>query len=275
MPDFLTCYACALPATSREHAPPRALFPEAKDLTPGLDLRRNLISVPSCDAHNSQTSKDDEYLMWLLSLPQANATKDAHFESKAMRAFRRRPATFVCLMANLTQVQLVDESGEVYETAAFEVDLQRFDRCMWKTAVALYYDETGKKWLGGSRVLSNVFVDLDGSDAEKHNAIREDNFSRMRAAFRDTPAKGENPEVFSYRLVESRDSAALLLTFYENIQVVVLLCDAPQESPANRIAGNAPPVAQSGFLPFHSDSSSDSVVETVVIDGPHDSTNRR
>lgn len=57
-----TCYACEAQATSREHVPPLCLFPTARD-SDGQDLRRNLITVPSHEAHNLQKSKDDEFLM--------------------------------------------------------------------------------------------------------------------------------------------------------------------------------------------------------------------
>ena len=32
----------------------------------GIDYRKNLITVPACDAHNLQKSKDDEYLQLLV-----------------------------------------------------------------------------------------------------------------------------------------------------------------------------------------------------------------
>ena len=53
---------CDSSARSREHVPPRNLFPEAHE-SGGVDYRINLITVPSCDAHNSAKSKDDEFLM--------------------------------------------------------------------------------------------------------------------------------------------------------------------------------------------------------------------
>jgi hypothetical protein len=56
------CYRCASRATSREHVPPRNLFPEASE-SGGVDYRLNLVTVPSCDAHNSAKSNDDEFLM--------------------------------------------------------------------------------------------------------------------------------------------------------------------------------------------------------------------
>lgn len=51
---------CTASENSREHAPPQCLFPEKSDI--GRDLRRNIITVPLCDEHNSTKSADDEFL---------------------------------------------------------------------------------------------------------------------------------------------------------------------------------------------------------------------
>jgi len=67
-----TCYMCSGKATGKEHAPPRCVFPEKKDSSPGVDYRRNLIRVPSCDAHNTAKSQDDEYLAFVLATHFAN-----------------------------------------------------------------------------------------------------------------------------------------------------------------------------------------------------------
>jgi hypothetical protein len=64
-----TCYMCDSPETSREHAPPLCFFPETKDV--GRDLRRNLVTVPSCDVHNSKKSKDDEFFRSLVLMAAA------------------------------------------------------------------------------------------------------------------------------------------------------------------------------------------------------------
>ena len=61
-----TCYMCHKPASTREHAPPLCFFPEAKDLEPPQDLRKHLITVPSCPDHNLSASKDDEYALVLV-----------------------------------------------------------------------------------------------------------------------------------------------------------------------------------------------------------------
>jgi len=56
---------------SREHTPPRCFFPEAKAI--GRDLRRDLITVPSCDRHNSKKSKDDEFLRSVIVMAPGNS----------------------------------------------------------------------------------------------------------------------------------------------------------------------------------------------------------
>ncbi|WP_349735778.1 hypothetical protein [Pseudomonas jessenii] len=53
------CYHCGEAAKTREHAPPKCLFPADAD----KDYRVNLITVPSCDLHNSVKSGDDQYMM--------------------------------------------------------------------------------------------------------------------------------------------------------------------------------------------------------------------
>jgi hypothetical protein len=56
------CYMCDETASTVEHVPPKCLFPESKDIE-GQNFRLNLITVPSCEIHNTQKSKDDEFLM--------------------------------------------------------------------------------------------------------------------------------------------------------------------------------------------------------------------
>ena len=60
------CYFCGEPATSKEHVPPKCIFPEKKDSL-GYDFRRELITVPSCDEHNTVKADDDEFLFLCLA----------------------------------------------------------------------------------------------------------------------------------------------------------------------------------------------------------------
>lgn len=228
MKKYGSCYLCDAPGTSREHAPPRCLFPEAKDLPPRVSFRETLIKVDSCDEHNSKKSKDDEYLMWILSTAsRGNAHRQAHFQSKGMRTYRRRPETFLRLLENLTPVLLPSVDGTLRETALFEVDLSRFNKCMWHTATALFFHQTGNKWSGECRVFTDAFVHLKGPDAEAMNKTLFEGTQRIAKALKDVPAQGENPEIFTYKVFSGQASQhAVHIVFYEDIQVAVLLGDA-------------------------------------------------
>lgn len=52
------CYFCGRPSVGAEHIPPKSFFIKGK--------RENLITVPSCELHNQDKSKDDEYIRSLL-----------------------------------------------------------------------------------------------------------------------------------------------------------------------------------------------------------------
>jgi hypothetical protein len=83
------CYMCERPATSREHVPPRCLFPESKDMD-GESYRQNLITVPSCDQHNMAKSRDDEFLMVSLAgIIGNNSIGYRHKFGKVNKAVRR------------------------------------------------------------------------------------------------------------------------------------------------------------------------------------------
>src|ERR1700689_4236746 len=88
-----SCYMCDVAATSREHVPAACFFPEQKDLPAGVDLRRNLFTVPSCDVHNSHKSEDDQYL-WLvmMAVRGLNETGELMASTKGLRSINERPA---------------------------------------------------------------------------------------------------------------------------------------------------------------------------------------
>ena len=84
-----TCYMCQRAACSREHVPPKNLFPESKDFD-GRNFRINLITVPSCKLHNSAKSKDDEFLMVSLAgIFGNNSIGIRHRIGKVTRALHR------------------------------------------------------------------------------------------------------------------------------------------------------------------------------------------
>jgi hypothetical protein len=83
------CYMCNEHAISKEHIPPKCLFPELKDI-PDKNFRTNLITVPSCVNHNSKKSNDDEFLMVSLAgVIGNNSIGYRHHMGKVNRAIKR------------------------------------------------------------------------------------------------------------------------------------------------------------------------------------------
>lgn len=77
------CYYCGGEVTGKEHVPPRSFFPKGK--------RQNLITVDSCDLHNQEKSKEDEYIRAVL-LSSIKTDGQDHLEvliNTSMRALEK------------------------------------------------------------------------------------------------------------------------------------------------------------------------------------------
>ena len=57
--DYSKCAYCGHPATSKDHVPPKCIFPRERD---------DLITVPACNAHNGERSRLDALLLEFLGL---------------------------------------------------------------------------------------------------------------------------------------------------------------------------------------------------------------
>jgi hypothetical protein len=65
--EYPTCYACGEKRRSVEHVPPKCFFPDERDAKGNALYRKQLITVPACDAHNLEKSKDDFYAAFHLT----------------------------------------------------------------------------------------------------------------------------------------------------------------------------------------------------------------
>lgn len=77
------CYFCGGEVTGVEHIPPRCFFPKGK--------RNNLITVDSCDVHNQEKSKEDEYIraIFLSSIKLDGKQQVADLRATNSRAIER------------------------------------------------------------------------------------------------------------------------------------------------------------------------------------------
>lgn len=151
-----TCYMCEELGTTNEHAPPRCIFPEKKDVADGTDYRKNLITVPSCPEHNSTKSKDDEYLLYLLSASfSSNDVGLNQFLTKVKRAMTRKPLLASTLGASATPVSIHDTETDLWHEAfALSINNDRVISVIEHCARALYFYHKNKKFIGNVKVLS-------------------------------------------------------------------------------------------------------------------------
>ncbi len=220
-----TCYMCEEPSTSSEHVPPKCLFPEQKDLPAGVDLRKSLITVPSCDEHNSMKSSDDEYLLYCLvmSIPSNEIAKN-HFFSKIMRAIERNPSLIKRYLSDAHNVHVEDvKTKDISTSIALKIDDARFDKSLEQLSRAIYFHHFGKKHNGVIGIYPNFLLTMSGEFKEKNESIAKmDQISEV--LFTKEPSYGKNPDVFKYCAVDQGDGEPkyLRLYFYGGNRVTVI-----------------------------------------------------
>jgi hypothetical protein len=215
------CYMCDSPATSREHVPPRNLFPEAKDIG-GADYRVNLITVPSCDTHNSSKTRDDEFLMVSLAgIIGNNSIGYRHRFGKVDRALRKSANRLLAqvLLGTRRTDRLQISENDFAEIIWGTPDVTRLTRCLEHIAYGLHQHHFGAKFAG------RVFVHIGYLQHTDGNSGTWDMFLRDRIAVdvANKPALGSNPAVFYYQVSDPDKYGfySMRLCFYGGLQVLV------------------------------------------------------
>jgi hypothetical protein len=199
MTNAATCYICDSVETSREHAPPLCFFPEAKEF--GRDLRRNLITVPSCDQHNSNKSKDDEFLRSIVLMAAGSNQSGQHqFHWKMLPATSRKPHVYRSFFADKGTV--AQGKGHVSQ-----IDRDRFDRCIDHLVRALFFHNFKRKWQLRIVTFSpNFFRGIRSDEMVPHQPSMKA-IEASRHFLSNEPNRGENPDVFQYRIRYGEDGA--------------------------------------------------------------------
>lgn len=205
---------CDATKTSREHAPPECLFPEKKDI--GQDMRRNLITVPSCDIHNSKKSEDDEFLraIILFSAVKYNKVAEHQFLGKFLRGVARSSKKYS---------DYVDDKGTISngEYHMLKVDRARFDNCIEHIARAIFFYEYKMKWELPIHAASPNFYSGKSNDAATQHNLCIEAIEVTRKYLYEQPIQGENPKVFKYRTKydEAACSYAFAGIFYDFFEI--------------------------------------------------------
>jgi hypothetical protein len=230
MPQQL-CYMCERPSTSREHVPPKCLFPEAKDI--GEDRRQNLITVPSCHEHNTNKCDDDEFLMVSLAgILGNNSIGYSHKFSKVNRAIYR--SSFALLnRAMKNQEWSVVEFGpnKFIDVVWGTPDYDRLQRCFDRIARGIHLAHFGRKFFGESKIMLGYTTTNSPNPAEFQRFIRD----KVAMELRDKPRLGSNQDVFSFQFTDPDQFGLYLvhLQFYGGLDVYVGLIPNDCQMPTN------------------------------------------
>lgn len=217
------CYWCGKKATSKEHVPPKCLFPEHKDIKEIYDknYRENLITVPSCDEHNMMKSNDDEYLLVCLSGRVGNnGIAYVHNSTKVRRA-RERNTNLVDVKEN----GFITIGKSVYPVQIIQIDNIRLAHSFEAIGRAIYFYEFDKVLEGSCKIISDVFMDYNGKE-ENEMILFLDLLKKEQTQW-NTSLNGENQEIFAYQIspIDDFGAGVIYLRFYKYTEVYVVFME--------------------------------------------------
>lgn len=219
-----SCYMCENESTSVEHVPPKCIFPEQKDLHEEVDLRKNLITVPSCDLHNSKKSKDDEYLFYCLAVSLlSNKYAINQFATKITRAIERNPNLIRQFLSNSTSVILEDQKGFRYPSMGIFIDRERLNKIFQHIGYALYNSIKSLKWKKNVFVHPEFLMYLQEENRIELNDKMACFSADLDKYFAPLDYYGENQDVFKFQYLESEKDFTIRLYFYGDSKVTIFL----------------------------------------------------
>lgn len=215
------CYMCDEDGITVEHVPPKCLFPEKKDSIGGVDLKKQLITVPACHEHNTKKSNDDVYFQFVIT---ANILTNIHAEqqvkTKIKRAIDRTSHVYQHFIANNVIAKIDDLDREEFNTIAFKIDNDRLFSSIDHIAYGIYYHEYGQTFTGTIDIAFEGLLNDDVPDLIERTSRLIFNLESLLSGIE---WKGENPEIFQYKIDQLGSSTYLLMKFYESLRITAVM----------------------------------------------------
>lgn len=214
------CYFCGAPETSKEHVPPKWVFPKPADTPPGVSYRPALmITVPSCDAHNTRKSRDDSYLMHVVTMCQGVNAVGLLQIAKILRAYRERPALLKKMMSTERPVVPVDHNdGTLSDAIATAIEPGRISDVLKMLAHANYFAHFGRRPPSPAWVVAEFI----GSERPSWRKRFRQAIRLTDAAFSERAHLGAVPEVWSYQILEDDHSVAMRFHLYGGVRFMAI-----------------------------------------------------
>lgn len=217
------CYRCTSPAVGRDHVPPQAFFPKPKE---ALGLRRDLITVPSCEAHNVGRSGDDEYAFALLASAVSPGRISAGFDRRVMKTLTRGQRPLGARMLRRSMRLWMPEGP----TAGIQFERDRLEGVLRATALGLLFNEYGERVPGDLHVAVEAGPFAQSHDGGVRLYVAGPDLAHLRQGLEKlgVPAQGANPSVFTFSLARL-PVPVVRMTFYD--EIVVWVIGDPREWP--------------------------------------------
>ncbi|BBO34592.1 hypothetical protein PLANPX_4204 [Lacipirellula parvula] len=210
------CVYCDRVAVTRDHVPPKAIFPKPHPST--------LVSVPCCRACNQAFSADDQYFS--VTVPTRHDVEGNEGALQVMQTglrglFRPEAKGFrTAILSRLETVNLVTPSGIFLgEGLRTEVDYERLDRVVRRTVRGLYFREYHARLPKTTQI--SAMIDSSFNEAE---VAARNGRDRVVDWLRECPPRVIQAGVFHYwhRLDnDSPENGAWLLVFYDRVWYLV------------------------------------------------------
>ena len=211
------CYFCGTEATTREHFPPKSLFPESNDYSNDMtDYRFNLMTVPSCAEHNNTRSLDDEYTaLSIIMIAKKCCDKFPRYIAKWIEVLIRN---------NFALVKMLFD--DFPKTPLLNIDRIRVDNVIESIARAIYYHENKykKRLRSNCKKYSPQFHSSHYLELEKDYLELEHGFIIGEIENELVSNKrGANHEIFFYqtRKDEMNRIIAIRMVFYDSVTFFV------------------------------------------------------
>ena len=203
---FEPCYMCKNIAVTREHAPPKSLFP--------IGYRKDLFPrIPSCKKHNIDKSDADELLKFILgtSVSSSDFANNEVFPG-ILRGLQEKPGKTRVLKG----MRLARVYGE--EVGVFDLPLEDVISLFDPVFRGLYYVHYGIAWLWKITVAIPASAYFKYSDPGNNQArLRVERISAEY--FKEKPRIGNNQQVFYYQQDGADDALVMRAVFYGNFAV--------------------------------------------------------
>lgn len=154
--------------TTRDHVPPKGLFPEPRPA--------DLVTVPCCEDCRSTQSVDDEYFRTMVAMRQDAARHPAAAEvlQRVHRALARpEQSRFTAALLSSTRAVAIRSLAGLYvgTGTTCSVDLKRLDRVVERSMRGLHYHLSGQRVHPGQDVSVFCLEGFPGASLEVQSQL--------------------------------------------------------------------------------------------------------